>query len=180
MSTECPLLTVLDTWFETALDTITDPAVRRDVLLLVGGAARLDEVVTVTRDDCTVAGDHLFVYPPDGGGRSLPLTPTFLDAVELGPDEWPDERLDPDADAEAVRRALDGIDPRLDAEALRLLRMHAWRHELGTGVEVLERCYGDELTDLLAQCGDCPTTRHHGRDTEDLIPMPRGGERIPV
>ncbi|MDQ1713441.1 MAG: hypothetical protein QOE45_2891, partial [Frankiaceae bacterium] len=75
MTEDCTHLDALAAWFGRALDVLTDPAVRRDVLLLVGGAATVAEAVSVTAGDVVAALDHLFVYPPAGGGHSLPLTP---------------------------------------------------------------------------------------------------------
>lgn len=172
MDTECTLLDELDTWFCQALDTITDPDVRRDLLLLVGGAARVDDVVTVTASDCVAVREHLLVYPPSANGHALPLTPAFLDATGLTPECWPEERVDVDGDAERLRRAVAELDASLDAERLRDLRMHAWRHELGSHVGVLARCYGSELPDLLARAGDCPATRQE-RDVTSLVPAQR-------
>jgi hypothetical protein len=42
MTDDCTHLDELDAWFDRALDVVTDPAVRRDVLLLLGGAATVD------------------------------------------------------------------------------------------------------------------------------------------
>jgi hypothetical protein len=63
----------------------------------------------------------------------------------------------------------------MDEHRLRDLRMHAWKHELGTHVNVLARCYGRALPDLLARGGDCPATR---QDRE--IALPRQRSRVAV
>jgi hypothetical protein len=173
MATECTLLDELDSWFCAALDTIADPDVRRDVLLLVGGAATVDDVVTVTAGDCVAVHEHLLVYPPSAGGHALPLTPAFVEATGLRPESWPTVRVDPAGDAERLVTALAELDPGVDAERLRDLRMHAWRHELGTYVGVLARCYGSELPALLARGGDCPATRQGAGDIANLVPQQR-------
>jgi hypothetical protein len=169
MSNQCPHLRELDAWFSLALDLLaTEPAVRRDVLLLVGGAGSLDDVVTVTRDECEAVAEHLIVYPAGAAGQSLPLTPSFLAVTGLTPADWPAGRDGSDADKRAVETAIATVDAALarlsgtvragGAERLRELRMHAWLHELGDHVGVLARCYGAELTDLLHRCGSCPAT----------------------
>lgn len=183
MHTDCPLLRELDAWFSLALDMLaTQPAVRRDVLLLLGGAGRVEDVAHVTAADCEEVADHLLVYPPNAGGLSLPLTPAFLDVTELRSSDWPEHRHDPGADADAVERAIATVDGALaritgyprptGADRLRMLRMHAWRHELGAHVEVLVRCYGDDLFDLLENSGGCPVIRTE-REVANLIPLQR-------
>jgi hypothetical protein len=182
MTETCPHLRELDAWFSLALDLLgSEPAVRRDVLLLVGGAGRLDDVVRVRRDDCEEFAGHLFAFPPDASGHSLPLTPGFLEVTELTAADWPAEREDPRADADAVEATIATIDGALariggavragGPERLRELRMHAWLHELGDHVGVLARCYGAELTALLNACGGCPATRYE-REVA-LVPHPR-------
>ena len=189
MDNDCPLLRELDAWFCLALDLLaTEPGVRRDVLLLLGGAGRVDDVVHVTADDCLDVAEHLFVYPPTAGGLSLPLTPAFVEVTELTASAWPQDRPDPEADAHAVENAIATVDAALyrlsglsrptGPERLRQLRMHAWRHELGGQVGVLARCYGDELSALLEAGGRCPDTRD--REVAHLIPAQRAKESIPV
>jgi hypothetical protein len=183
MTNDCHLLRELDAWFSLALDLLaTQPAVRRDLLLLVGGAARPQDVASVTSNDCEAVADHLLVYPPTAGGRSLPLTPAFVEVTALCPGDFPEHRDDPEGDARAVEEAIATVDAALvrltgclrpgGADRLRALRMHAWRHELGDHVGVLARCYGRELTDLLDSGGGCPATRGD-RDVADLVPMQR-------
>lgn len=183
MSNDCHLLRELDAWFSLAMDMLeTEPAVLRDVMLLVGGASRVEDVASVTAADCEEVADHMLVYPPTAGGRSLPLTPGFLEGTGLRASEFPAHREDPAADAEAIHAAVATIDAALTrltgfvrptgADRLRELRMHAWRHELGTHVGVLARCYGRELGDLLDSGGTCPMTRAH-RDVADLVPAQR-------
>jgi hypothetical protein len=169
MTNDCPHLRELDAWFSLALDVLaTEGDVRRDVLLLLGGAGSVEDVVTVTRDECEAVAGHLIVYPEGATGRSLPLTPTYLGVTHLTPADWPAERTDPARDRAAVETAIATVDGALarlsgtvragGADRLRELRMHAWLHELGAHVGVLGRCYGPELTDLLARCGSCPST----------------------
>ncbi len=177
----CTHLRELDAWFALALDLLeSERGVRRDVMLLVGGAGRLDDVVRVTRDDCEAFAGHIFAFPPDASGHSLPLTPPFLDVTGLTTQDWPEERADADADANAVETAVATVDAAFarligtvragGSQRLRELRMHAWLHELGDHVGVLARCYGPELTTLLNSCGGCPATRH---DREvALVPRP--------
>jgi hypothetical protein len=183
MSNDCPLLRELDAWFSLSLDLLaSEPGVRRDVLLLLGGAARVVDVAHVTAADCEAVADYLLVYPPNAGGLSLPLTPGFTEATGLHPGMWPAHRADPAADAAAVERAVAVVDAALTrltgfvrpagADRLRSLRMHAWRHELGNHVGVLARCYGAEIGDLLAGSGSCPGTRND-RDVANLIPLQR-------
>ena len=190
MDNDCPLLRELDAWFSLALDMlVTEPDVRRDVLLLLGGAGRAEDVAHVTRDDCEAVADHLLVYPPTAGGRSLPLTPAFLDVTELTPDAFPEHRDDPDGDSARIEGAIATIDAALaritgltrpgGVERLRLLRMHAWRHELGDSVGVLARCYGRELIDLLDSAGHCPGTRSD-RDVAALVPLQRAVTSVAV
>lgn len=186
MDNGCPLLHELDAWFSVALDLLaTQHEVRRDVLLLVGGAARVADVARVTAADCEAVADHVLVYPPNAGGRSLPLTPAFVEVTGLSPDAFPAERPDPDADAAAIEEAIATVDAALGrltgldrpggADRLRALRMHAWRHELGDHVGVLARCYGKELTGLLASAGTCSMTRP-APEIDNLIPLQRAAE----
>ncbi|HEU0132911.1 MAG TPA: hypothetical protein VFQ85_18165 [Mycobacteriales bacterium] len=186
----CPLLRELDAWFALALDVLAgDAAVRRDVLLLVGGAGTPAAVASVTSADCEPVDGHLFVYPPVWDGRSLPLTAGFVEVSGLGPGSWPAERTDPAADARAVESAVAAVDGALARitgvvreggwQRLRLLRMHAWRHELGGHAGVLARCYGRELPELLDAAGDCPATRRD-RDVADLVPAQRAARVVAV
>lgn len=164
MDTTCAHLDELDAWFSLALE-LPEPGVRRDVLLLLGGAGTVADIVSVTRDDCEAVGGYLIAYPGDGG-RSLPLTPDFVDVTGLAPEDWPAER-DHAADAAAVVDAIAAIDAALEehtgtvrpggAERLRELRLHAWLHELGPYAGVLTRCYGPDVLDLLGRNGSCPT-----------------------
>jgi hypothetical protein len=181
MTNDCPLLRELDAWFSLALDMLsTQPGVRRDVLLLLGGAGRVEDVAHVTSADCEEVADHLLVYPPNARGRSLPLTPGFLEVTELHADVWPDHRDDPEADAHAIENAIAVVDAALTritgyvrptgVDRLRALRMHAWRHELGDHVGVLARCYGRELRELLESGGSCPMIRGD-REVAGLIPL---------
>jgi hypothetical protein len=181
--TDCPHLRELDAWFSLALDVLaTEHDVRRDVLLVLGGAGRVEDVVGVTRDECEAVADHLIVYLSGAAGHSLPLTPGFLGVTELTPDDWPEYRADRAADAAAVETAIATVDAALarlsgavragGPERLRELRMHAWLHELGEHVDVLDRCYGAELTELLLRCGSCPAT-HREREVADLVPPAR-------
>jgi len=183
MDNDCALLRELDAWFSLALDMLaTQPAVRRDVMLLLGGAGRVEDVARVTAADCENVADHLLVYPPDAGGRSLPLTPAFVEVTGLRAGDWPEHREDPRADAEAVERAITTVDAALaritgfprptGAERLRTLRMHAWRHELGDHVDVLVRCYGEDLFEMLDRGGCCPIIRTE-REVANLIPLQR-------
>lgn len=183
MTNDCHLLRELDAWFSLAMDMLeTEPALLRDVMLLVGGASRVEDVASVTSADCEEVAEHMLVYPPTAGGRSLPLTPGFLEGTGLRASDFPEARDDAAADAEAIHDAIATIDAALTrltgfvrptgAERLRELRMHAWRHELGDHVGVLARCYGRELTDLLDSGGSCPMTRAD-RDVANLIPMQR-------
>jgi hypothetical protein len=169
MSEACPLLRELDAWFAVALDLLSgDPDVRRDVLLLVGGAGTPATVSRVTRGDCHEQHDLLFVYPPNAPGRALPLTPAFAEVAGLSPESFPFFRNDPAGDEEAVVAAVDAVDAALarlsgverdgGPDRLRSLRMHAWKHELGAHVGVLARCYGSELPELLSEAGTCPET----------------------
>jgi hypothetical protein len=166
----CPHLNELDAWFALALDLLAGaPDVRRDVLLLVGGAGTPDSVAAVTRDDCVAVDDHVFVYPPNEPGRALPLTAAFVEVAGLSPSSWPVARDDVAADKAAVLEAIRAVDaalvrlldlPRIGGAArLRALRMHAWKHELGAHVGVLARCYGAVLPRLLAEAGECDETR---------------------
>lgn len=180
----------LDAWFSLALDLLsTQPDVRRDVLLLVGGAGRVEDVARVTRDDCEEVAEHVLVYPPSAGGRSLPLTPDFVEVTGLRAASFPERRDDPDGDANAVEEAIATVDAALaritgfvrptGADRLRALRMHAWRHELGDHVGVLARCYGRELTELLDSSGHCPMTRND-REVAHLVPVQRSRAQQPV
>ena len=177
--TDCPLLRELDAWFSLALDLLaTEPGVRRDVLLLVGGAASVTDVARVTAADCVTVGDHLLVFPPGADGRSLPLTPAFVEVTGLSAAAWPVHRADPDGDAQAVTHAVATVDAALarisgyarptGPERLRALRMHAWHHELGSHVGVLARCYGGELVDLLSATESCASA-----DVAHLVPLQR-------
>lgn len=168
--TDCPHLDELDAWFCLALDVLAGvPDVRRDVLLLLGGAGRPEDVANVTRGDCELVAGHLLVYPPGTEGRSLPLTPSFVEVTGLVPEDWPDERTDPAEDAAAIENAIATVDAALarltgivragGSQRLRELRMHAWQHELGDYVGVLARCYGAELTHLIARSGACEVVR---------------------
>jgi hypothetical protein len=190
MDIDCPLLTELDAWFSLALDVLDGvPEVRRDVLLLVGGAGRAEHVAAVTWADCVEVAGHVVVYPPNARGHALPLTPDFVEVTGLSPDAWPDKRADAAADAAAVEAAIEAVDGALaritgvvrtgGADRLRELRMHAWRHELGSHVGVLARFYGSELKPLLECSGDCPATRAD-REISDLVPSPRGPRRAVV
>jgi hypothetical protein len=166
---DCAYLRELDAWFSLALDVLAgEPGVRRDVLLLLGGAGTPADVACVTRDDVEEVGGHLFVYPPTGEGRSLPLTAGFAEVTRLVPESWPAYREDVAADEAAVVSAIAAVDAALErltgtprprgAERLRELRMHAWRHELGPHVGVLARCYGGALPSLVNGSGSCPET----------------------
>jgi hypothetical protein len=190
MSNDCPLLTELDAWFSLALDVLDGaPEGRRDVLLLLGGAGRTEHVAAVTWADCVQVADHLVVYPPNARGHALPLTPAFVEVTGLAPDCWPEERADAKADAALVETAIEAVDGAMaritgvtrpgGADRLRELRMHAWRHELGSHVGVLARFYGSELPALLECSGDCPATRAD-REISDLVPSPRGPRRAVV
>lgn len=183
MTNDCHLLRELDAWFSLAMDMLeTEPAVLRDVMLLVGGASRVEDVASVTSADCEDVAEHMLVYPPAAGGRSLPLTPGFVEGTGLRASDFPEHREDPAADAQAIDDAIATVDAALSrltgfvrptgAGRLRELRMHAWRHELGDHVGVLARCYGRELNDLLESSGTCPMTRTH-RDVAGLVPMQR-------
>ena len=183
MPDDCPILRELDAWFCLALDVLAgNAAVRRDVLLLVGGAGRAEDVAAVTAADCEAAAGHLLVFPPGAPGRSLPLTPAFVEVTGLTADSWPDRRDDVAAAARAVEDGIAAVDGALfrltgltrptGVDRVRALRMHAWRHELGTHVDVLVRSYGDELSRLLFAAGDCPATRGD-RDVSSLVPLPR-------
>ena len=180
----CPHLNELDAWFALALDLLAGaPDVRRDVLLLVGGAGTPDSVAAVTRDDCVAVDDHVFVYPPNEPGRALPLTAAFVEVANLSPACWPTTRNDVAADEAAVVTAVRAVDaamlrltdlPRVGgADRLRALRMHAWKHELGAHVGVLARCYGGALQRLLAEAGDCAETR------SAAVPAQRVAARVP-
>jgi hypothetical protein len=183
MDIDCPLLDELDAWFSCALDLLPPhSAVRRDVLLLVGGGATVEEVVSVTAGDCEAFLDHLIVFPPDSDGRSLPLTPAFVEVTELEPGAWPLSRDDAAAAAAVVEEAVAAIDREVflatglsrpgGVERVRALRMHAWLHELGAHVGVLEANYGPDLPRLLAAAGTCPAVRRD-RDVENLVPAQR-------
>jgi hypothetical protein len=184
MPSDCPLLRELDSWFTVALDVLGGAdAVRRDVLLMVGGAATPAQVASVTRADCEAYDEYLLVYPPVAGGRSFPLTPAFVDVTSFTADSLPELRRSPGADEAAVVEGIATVDAALERltglvrptgpERVRLLRMHAWKHELGSHVGVLARCYGSELVELLERSGECPSTRTD-RDLASLIPAPRG------
>lgn len=184
MTNDCHLLRELDAWFSLATDLLaTEPDVLRDVMLLVGGASRAEDVASVTAADCEQVAGHMLVYPPTAGGRSLPLTPGFVEGTGLSASDFPAHRADPVADAQAVEHAIATVDAALarltgyarptGADRLRELRMHAWRHELGGHVGVLARCYGRELSGLLDSGGTCPMTRAD-RDVADLVPAQRG------
>jgi hypothetical protein len=174
---DCEYLRELDAWFSLALDVLAGtPDVRRDVLLLVGGAGTPAEVATVTRSDVEEVGGHLFVYPPNADGRSLPLTEGFAEVTGLTPASWPLDRSSVAAAEAAVVDAVAAVDAALaritrvdrptGPERLRALRMHAWCHELGGHVGVLARCYGRALPSLVASAGTCPMTR---RDEVSLL-----------
>jgi hypothetical protein len=169
MSEACPLLRELDAWFAVALDLLAgDPGVRRDVLLLLGGAGTPAAVARVTSGDCVEQHDLLFVYPPNQPDRALPLTPAFAEAAGLSSSAFPFFRNDPAGDEAAVVTAVAAVDAALarltgveragGPDRLRSLRMHAWKHELGAHVGVLARCYGSELPHLLSGAGTCPET----------------------
>jgi hypothetical protein len=181
---DCTYLRELDAWFSLALDVLAGtPGVRRDVLLLVGAAATPADVACVTSADVEEVDGHLFVFPPNAGGRSLPLTAGFAEATGLTAASWPETRTDVAADEAAVRDAIAAVDAALaritgivrleGPENIRSLRMHAWRHELGSHVGVLARCYGRALPALLATSGSCPATRQ-GQDVAVLVPAQRG------
>lgn len=181
--TDCAYLRELDAWFSMALDVLAGtPEVRRDVLLLLGGAGTPADVAAVTRGDVEEVGGHLFVYPPTASGRSLPLTAGFAEVTELTAASWPESREDAAADEAAVVEAVAAVDAALaritgavregGPDRLRVLRMHAWQHELGAHVGVLARCYGRALTSLVATSGTCPATRHD-RDVALRVPAQR-------
>lgn len=180
---DCTHLRQLDAWFSLAMDVLAGtPDVRRDVLLLVGGAGTPAEVATVTRADVEEVGGHLFVYPPNAGGRSLPLTADFAEVTGLTPSSWPETRANALADEAAVVDAIAAVDAALaritgvvragGPERVRALRMHAWQHELGSHVRVLARCYGRALLDLVAMAGTCPVTRSE-REVAVFVPAQR-------
>ena len=180
---DCAYLRELDAWFSLALDVLAGtPGVRRDVLLLLGGAGTPAEVAAVTRGDVEEVGGHLFVYPPNANGRSLPLTAGFAEVTELVAASWPETRDDVEADEAAVVEGVAAVDAALariagldrdgGPERLRILRMHAWQHELGAHVGVLARCYGRALPSLVASSGTCPATRQD-RDVAVLVPGQR-------
>jgi hypothetical protein len=182
MTNDCRLLREIDAWFSLATDMLaTEPAVLRDVMLLVGGASRVEDVASVTAADCEEVSEHMLVYPPAAGGRSLPLTPGFVEGTGLRASDFPERRDDPEGDARALHTAIATVDAAMarlgvvrptGAGRLRELRMHAWRHELGDHVGVLARCYGRELNDLLDSAGTCPMTRTD-RDVAGLVPVQR-------
>lgn len=183
MPSDCPLLRELDAWFSVALDILGGAeTVCRDVLLLVGGAATPAQVASVTSADCEPVGDYLLVYPPNAGGRSFPLTPDFAEVSGLTREALPALRPSPEAAERAVVEGIATVDAALERltgvtrpsgpERIRLLRMHAWKHELGPHVGVLARCYGSELTELLARSGDCAATRPRP-DVTRLVPAQR-------
>lgn len=185
---DCAFLREIDAWFSLALDVLAGtPGVRRDVLLLVGGAGTPAEVAAVTRGDVEEVGGHLFVYPSNAGGRSLPLTAGFAEATGLAPSSWPVARGDAAADEAAVVDAIAAVDAALaritgvlreeGPERLRALRMHTWQHELGPHVAVLARCYGRALTSLVATAGTCPATRRD-RDVALFVPRQRSAARV--
>jgi hypothetical protein len=185
---DCPSLRELDAWFCLALDVLAGaPDVRRDVLLLLGGAGTPAEVACVTRGDVEEVGGHLFVYPPVANGRSLPLTAGYAEVTGLAAVDWPEERADAAADEAAVVEAVAAVDAALarisglprqgGADRLRALRMHAWQHELGSHVGVLARCYGRALPALVEAGGSCHATR---RDREVVVPMQRGRREVAV
>ena len=189
MPSDCPLLRELDAWFSLALDVLGgNPQARRDVLLLVGTAAAAADVAAVTRRDCEEYGEHLFVYPPSLGGRSFPLTPAFVEVTGLTRASLPEVRTAPEEDAAAIERAVATVDAALaritgvvrpgGSDRVRLLRMHAWKHELGGHVGVLARCYGAALPDLLARSGDCAVTCGNS-DVSALVPAQRR-PRVPA
>ncbi|MDQ1711832.1 MAG: hypothetical protein QOE45_1282 [Frankiaceae bacterium] len=188
MTEACPHLRELDAWFALALDVLAgNPTVRRDVLLLLGGAGTPATVASVTREDCVMQDGLLFVYPPAAAGGCLPLTPAFADAAGLTPDAWPLARTDAAADEADVITAVRAVDAavvritdlaRIGGPArLRALRMHAWKHELGQHIDVLARCYGPELPRLLAEAGDCAQTRPADRAP---VPAQRALYAVPV
>lgn len=190
MSNDCASLRELDAWFSLALDVLAgDAAARRDVLLLLGGAGTPAEVACVTRADVETVGGHLFVYPPNAGGRSLPLTAGYAEVTGLTAEDWPEERADVEADEEAVRAAIAAVDAALaritgserdgGPDRLRLLRMHAWQHELGAHVGVLARCYGRALPSLVEAAGTCPATRPE-REIARVVPMQRERREVAV
>lgn len=181
MTNDCPLLRELDAWFSLALDLLaTQPDVRRDVLLLLGGPGRAADVAHVTRSDAEESAGYVVVYPPTSPHLSLPLTRAFVEATGLYPHAWPERRDSPVADAVAVEEAIATVDAALarltgtfrpaGADRLIALRMHAWRHELGGHVTVLARYYGAELASLLKGSLPCPGLR---TDTAHLVPMQR-------
>lgn len=182
--TDCAYLRELDAWFSLALDVLAGtPDVRRDVLLLLGAAGTPAEVAAVTRADVEEIGGHLFVYPPNANGRSLPLTAGFAEVTELTAASWPGAREDAAADEAAIVDAVAAVDAALaritgavregGTDRLRVLRMHAWQHELGAHVSVLARCYGRALTSLVATAGTCPATSRPDRDVALLVPSQR-------
>lgn len=187
MSTnDCPALRELDAWFCLALDVLAGtPDVRRDVLLLLGGAGTPAEVASVTRADVEEVGGHLFVYPPNADGRSLPLTAGYAEVTGLVAADWPEERADAAADESAILEAVTAVDAALaritgttregGADRLRSLRMHAWQHELGSHVGVLARCYGRALPSLVEAGGRCEET---ARDV--VVPMQRERRSVAV
>lgn len=157
MPNDCPLLTELDTWFSLATDLLAPrPGVLRDVLVVVGAAGRVSDVASVTAADCQESGGYVFVYPPTAPHLSLPLTPAFVAATGLLPAAWPAFRANPAADAIEVERAIAAVDAVYARRVGRVrpagpdrlveLRMHAWRHELGSSFGVLARFYGDLVT----------------------------------
>ncbi|HEX8004692.1 MAG TPA: hypothetical protein VF519_18550 [Mycobacteriales bacterium] len=180
---DCAHLRELDAWFSLALDVLAGtPDVRRDVLLLLGAAGTPAEVAAVTAADVEEVGGHLFVYPPNAGGRSLPLTAGFAEVTGLVAGSWPESRPDVAAAEAEIVSAVAAVDAALarltgvaregGPERLRALRMHAWRHELGDHAGVLARCYGRALTELLASSGTCPATRREN-EVAVLVPAPR-------
>ena len=183
MTNDCPRLGEIDAWFSLALDLLaTQPEVRRDVLLLLGGPGRVSDVARVTAADVEDAAGYVIVYPPSAPHLSLPLTPAFVEATGLYPHAWPARRDTPEADAAAIDAAIATVDAALTrltgmvrptgAGRLTALRMHAWRHELGGNVTVLARYYGEELTGLLRASPSCPATRADDTLTS-LIPLQR-------
>ncbi len=173
--TDCPLLRELDAWFSMALDVLSgDPGARRDALAMLGGALTAEDAAALTRDDMVEVEGYVFAYLPDG--RGIPLTPAYLDVTGLTAADWPDEPRDVRDVLDSVA-AVDGALARISGmvreggvDRLRALRMHAWLHELGSHFGVLARCYGSELTTLLAAGGACPATR---KEQEVAIEIPR-------
>jgi hypothetical protein len=177
--TDCPLLRELDAWFSMALDVLSgDPGARRDALTMLGGALTAEHAAALTRDDLVEVDGYAFAYLSDG--RGIPLTPAYLEVTGLTATDWPDEPRDPREVEDAVA-AVDGALARISGavreggvDRLRALRMHAWLHELGPHFGVLARCYGSELTSLLASGGACPATRREQQEVAIDIPRQRG------